>query len=440
MKKRILLLTLVLVMALSSSVFAGVTLHGNLHVEFLSYDYEFFNNDKTHFWHWWNLHYYFANNDGANWSVDGRFHRYAMGDDYGLEWWNININDQHFNLKVGNRVDYGWRGDNFGFISVGGWRDTEQAVLTVPVQDVANVIVDYHRGTAATAFATFNFAGNSFGVAGQKRTDSEKDTVNVYGTFKLDVATINAIAGITTTAEDKNLAYGVRAYVPFDGGSVEAQYTSKDVNYLNGNATGAYAKVNFFQDSFTTEARVDLWGPKAGLTDTKVSGNVVYENTYRAEAYHQFNKNNANTSTGLTAFYRAPGVTTWWHDMHLDWVWHTLPGFGARADVRQIVTDATVYEADVKVAGPFGDGLGAYRVQGFYKSADKSFNAVADAKIVASDKVTIWPTVGYNFATEDVTLQGKVEYKIGTGGTLITTTAKYNTGEKSFHSKVTIPF
>lgn len=389
--KKTLILTLVLVMALASTAFAGVNMEGEFKLVWTQ------DKDKLE---WFNGASTFKPNaalkfkpnaSGKNWSFNSTI--------ASTEWWKapgggeaaipftveqykLNIKDEYFTLNAWRRDWVGDKGDPVGLLpTAGGWPHSADRVrLEVPVAGVATITSDYEvQRKSIFTFVDFDVAGTPLGLRYDRKFGDASDSVAAYAMLDFGVVEVQPIVGMTLT-EDKedNLGFGVRTIVPI--------------------VTDLKANINFKERQANFEGgRLREVNAILDYTDL-VRGQVVFSQT---------GDDLGETKTTVNAYYRA-NTKKGWGDLFANDHWFDIKDIAARAEVT-LQKDKTTYEA--WFTSPIASEKILARANAKYE--DDNYNITTDLRIQATDKVRLTPEVKYASASEELNLTGRVNYIVG---------------------------
>jgi len=390
--KKTLTLALVLVMALASTVFAGVDYQGEFELKW----------DQTaEKLEWFNGGFTF--NPGATLKIKPN----ASGDNWNFnftiaseKWWNtpyspaekdipftieqykLNVRNEYFTLNLWRRDWVGDKGDPAGLLpTAGGWPHGEDRVrLEVPVVDLATITADYEvQRRSIFTFVDFDVADTPIGLRYNHLFGEAPDSVGAYAKLNFSGVEVQPVVGITFADDNKdNLGFGVKASASL----------SDD---LNANINFKERQANF-QDGRLREldATLDYTDFVRGQVNFKQTGNDLDV-----------------TTTKLTMHYRA-NPTKGWGDLTDDGNWFRIHDIAARAEVT-LAKDKTTYEAWFTTPIVIND----LAVRANAKYEEENYNVKTDLRYQVNDNVHVAPKVTYASASEELNLTGNVGYNVG---------------------------
>ena len=269
--------------------------------------------------------------------------------------------------------------------------------------DLATVTADFDKDTLR-AFVTGSVEDINLGLAYKlgnwTAVDPAKPTTHVIvaqadtvlPAGDIDV-TLKGAAGVTL---GDNLGFAL-------GLSADADVT-KELN-LNGSVT--HANTNWAADALTADNTV----VKAGATYTEDVFQVAANGTFTIIK----DADNTNEIT-LDAKYRMSDAVTYanlFETKNDAWAKNTAPAFGAGLTFG----DMKFKKATVNAASPVLEDMIWVRATGTY-NVDKTYNAGVFGHIIATNKLTVKPSVEY-VSTKETTVQVAGSYKIGLSTTSI---------------------
>lgn len=406
--KKVLVITLVLVMAFASSAMASVSFSGKFTATAEMNSFRVFTENYT-------LTPGISFTIGAsnksetdevvNWDFTGGIN--LVESKFKLGKYKLGLYDNYFDIWVwGNKQELTAKSTHFSMVSAGktAAADTMRARLAVPVMDLGTVTVDLTAPSSMRAFVDVK-ALEGFNVSlGYLRdwTDKE-DAKNVIAagadttiaTGDIDV-TLEAGAGVTL-AEELGFALALGA---------ESDITDE----LNVNASVEHANANWAGDAVTPYATVLA----AGATYSEDVFQVSASGSFTIEGAEE--EDNSNTLT-LGAKYRMSDALAYKNLFHKDhWFKNTAPAFGAGVELKNFKFD-NVY-ADV--TSPVVEDMVWVKGAASYNS-EKDVSASVLGHIVPFDKLTVIPLVKYEYNTDTKvgtpTVNLKANYKIGASTT-----------------------
>ena len=373
--------------------------------------------------------------------------------------YQLSLYDEWFTGYVwGNKQKLSDKATYFDMILAGEEAGAEEmrARLIVHVMDYADVTFDFQAEDNMRVFAEGDVAGFDLGLAYARKNWTDKDEVS---------NTIVAQAGYDVPAGDVDVrleaAVGVNLADKLGLGfglSADSDITEQ----LNVNASVTYANEEWAGDGEDVVAKNTILAAGAAYTEDlfKVSGDFSY--TIKPEG-----TDNTNTIE-LTGIYRMSSVA--YADLFKSDKWYTNDDLAAKAFVK--LTDVKLGEVGAEVVYPVVADMVWARAKGSYglytyddetkvkvvdgktvyeKKEDgsddtskpvyglatekKGFKAEAEAYIQATSKLVLRPFVSYEQLGQVLTLQAKANYKIGLSDTTLDFTVKKVTAEDIRGSK-----
>lgn len=440
--KKVLVITLVLLMAFASSAMAAVTFKGEFKATLEMDNFRVFtenyslepdfsvtigasNKDET--------------GDALNWDfsagIDLTESKFELGK------YKLGLYDDYFDIWIwGNEQELTAKSTHFSLVSAGkkAAAGTMRARLAVPVMDLATVTVDLTAPASVRAFVDVTaLEGYNFSL-GYLRDWSDKD----------NVANVIAAGADTTIAAgdiDVNLEVGGGVNLAEELGFAVGFGVDADViEPLNLEASVTHANANWAGDDLT-----------AG--ETVLSGGATYTETafqIAASGSYTIVKDGDNTNeVELGAKYRmsdALGYADLFKTKDDLWATNTAPAFGAGVKFVDLGFD-NVY-ADV--TSPLLEDMIWVKGNAVYKGG-KNFEASVLGHIVPFSKLTVKPAVKFVMAEEEAedeedattatttTVNLVADYKIGASDTTLTFEGKKVFGatpESLLKLSVTVPF
>lgn len=394
MNKKVLALTLVLVMAFASSAMAAVNLSGKFTASveqdsFRVFDapYEF----KS------GLQFTLSGAAGeevTDWDFSGGL---TINDEgkITLGKYKLGLYDNYFNAYVwGNDFELSDKASYFDMIKAGKKATDIRARLEVPVMDLATVTVDLDAPDNVRAFVNGTVEGFDLGLAyaRQNWTDDAKvsDTIVAQvGTDVADGVRVEAAGGVTL---GDDLGFGL-------GASVAADVTEE--LKLTGSVT--HANENWVGDALVAQDTV----LKAGATYTETAFEVKANGTYTIKPGTTANTNEATFGVK----YRMSDAVTYTNLFHKDhWFNNTAPAFGASVKIENL----DFVNARVDVTSPVLEDMIWVKGYAVYNGG-KNFEAGALGHILATEKLTVKPQVDFTYeaAEAETDVQLAADYKVG---------------------------
>lgn len=408
--KKVLVITLVLVMALASSAMAAVNFSGKFTATAEMSSFRVFSEPYT-------LTPGFTFTIGAtnenktdevvNWDFTGGI---SLKDSkFELGKYKLGLYDNYFNAWAwGNGQDLTDKGTHFNLVKAGktAAAGTMRARVEVPVLDLGAVTIDLTAPTSVRAFVDAEVAGFNVGVAYLRDWADPDNAFNV----------IAADADTAIPAGDLNVnlkaAAGVKLGTDLGFGlGFGADTMLTDELKLEGSVT--HASEHWKADALT--AGNTVLGAKATYTEDVFQ--VIADLGYTIIADEDTDNTNSITLSGK---YRMSDALTYGNLFHADhWFKNTAPAFGAGVTFKNVAFD-NVY---VDVTSPVVESM--VWVKGAAKYASKVVTASVLGHIVPFDKLTIIPFVEYKYDNSGAEAVGtpkvnlKANYKIGSSSTLL---------------------
>lgn len=410
--KKVLVITLVLVMAFASSAMAAVTFSGNFTATAKMTSFKVFTENYS-------LDPTFEFNMAAankseteevvNWDFSAGLK--LENSKFEIGKYKLGLYDEYFKIWAwGNEQDLTAKSTYFGMIEAGKTADagTMRARAEVPVMDLAKVTVDLTAPAAVRAFVDATVEGFDVGLGYLRDWNDAENALNVIvaqvGTAipagDIEVA-LEAAGGVTL---GDNLGFAV-------GFGVDSDVTEE----LNLNASVEHANAHWAGDGVDAEKTVI----GAGATYTETAFQVGATGTFTIE--HAEGVENSNELT-LTAKYRMSDALAY-KDLFATkddkWATNIAPAFGASVKFADLKFD----NVRVDATSPVLEDMIWVKAYGTFK-ADKSYGAGVLGHILATDKLTVRPSVDFASAKTTTDVKLVANYKIGASTTLLTFTAQ----------------
>lgn len=448
--KKVLALTLVLVMAFASSAMAAVNFSGKFTATFeqknfklgtepytlkptLEFTMNASNKNTTSGGE--------GEKDVVNWDLSAGLN--LVDSKFELGKYKLVLNDEYFTASIwGNEQELTDKATAFDMIKAKKKADTNtmRARLEVPVLELADITVDFQPQNNIRAFVDAEVAGFDIGVAYARKNWSATDAANVV---VAEVGTEIDAAGVTIGLEaaagfdiksDLGFAVGFGADVDLTSElNVAASVTHANDKWTNGDALKA--------DTTVLEGTV-TWQDKA----LKATGTVT-------QTFAGTDKNEID----LDVYYRFSDKLGY-NDLFKSDKWYTnnAPAVHAFADLTDLKLDEVGIEATAPVitdmiwAKAFAK-YGAYTLKDKTDTeiAKKSYKLGIDGYIQATSKLAVTPAVYFEGLGKLLTVSAGASYKIGLSDTAINLTVKRvepfdddfeNQASSLIQAKVTIPF
>jgi hypothetical protein len=422
--KKVLVLSLVLVMALSSMAFAAVDFSGKFNAEIANDGPGFL--DDMGVSGKLTVNIKAASGSDPDWSFEAESSLNST--EFALGKYLLSLNDDYFDLYFwGKGRELSDKGTALSMLKSAKKEANHRARLVVDAIEPVTLTVDFTSDKALYAFADVNISDDyAAGLAYKRNVDL--NTIALWGKASIDMFTISgdfgATLGVPKAEEDDEEdvdsgADGDETGIAFGYGAKVAADITDELN--------VYAQYRGSQDGFDG----DDWKKsefKLGATYTetalKVAGTFTMDleadsNTLKVEGYYRFSDtlgyddlfdgdeyfNNDAPAAGLVANLKDFGV----QDVTLlvaspvveDMVW-------ARADAKW---------APVKTEEEDGEGETV-------ETTKHTFEVGAYAYVKATEKLTIEPSVIYKTENSVIDLKGVATYKIGASDVALTLTAQ----------------
>lgn len=393
--KKVLVLSLVLVMALASSAMAAVNFGGKFTASveqdsFRVFDAPFELDSGIQF-----TVSGAADEDEIAWDFSGGL---TLKPDKAISFgkYKLGLYDNYFNAYVwGKGFNLSDKATYFDMIKAGKKATDIRARLEVPVMDLATVTLDLEAPDNVRAFVNGTVEGFDLGLAyaRQNWTDDAKVSDTIVAQVGTDVADgirVQAAGGVTL---GDDLGFGL-------GASVAADVTEE----LNLTGSVTHANEHWVGDGSAVKAEDTII--KAGATYTETDFRVKLDGNYTIVA----NDDNTNEIT-LEALYRMSDTVTYANLFHKDhWFKNTAPAFGASVKFVDLGFD----NARVDVTSPVLENMIWVKGYAVY-NGEKDFEAGALGHILATDKLTVKPQVDFTYEAEVAETDVKLaaDYKVG---------------------------
>lgn len=420
--KRVLVLSLVLVMALGSIAFADVNFSGSFKAEIANGGEKFLDDLGVNGTLTVNIGA--SAGDDANWSfeADSSIRTVLDEDDnlvtkFDLGKYLLKLDDQYFDLYFwGKGKELADKSTTLGLITAGKKAASgHRARLVVDAVEPVTLTTDF-TDNALYVFADATVAGYDAGLAykrsGAIADKDAKNTVGIWGKADIDMFTIQgdvaATLGVEKPADEddedaeakKGIALGYGAKVSAevtDEVSVYAQYRGMQ----DGFDAGDWKKSELALNATYEETAVMVAG-------TFTMDLAAESNTLKAEAYYRF-----SDTVAYSDLFKADKYYT-----------NDAPAVGLVANLK----DFGIEDVTLNVASPVVEDLVWARAYAKYipgteeadddDEGDKvnnfNFEVGAFAHVKATDKLTIDPSVIYKTENSVIDLKADAKYLIGT--------------------------
>lgn len=395
--KKVLVLSLVLVMALASSAMAAVNFGGKFTAtleqdSFRVFDAPFELDSGIQF-----TVSGAADEDEIAWDFSGGL---TLKPDEAISFgkYKLGLYDNYFNAYVwGNGFDLSDKATYFDMIKAGKKATDIRARLEVPVMDLATVTLDLEAPDNVRAFVNGTVEGFDLGLAyaRQNWTDDAKVSDTIVAQVGTDVADgirVQAAGGVTL---GDDLGFGL-------GASVAADVTEE----LNLTGSVTHANEHWVGDALVAQDTV----LKAGATYTETDFRVKLDGSYTIVA----NDDNKDEIT-LEALYRMSDTVTYANLFHKDhWFKNTAPAFGASVKFENMEFN----NVTVNASSPVLEDMIWVKANAVYKG-DKDLTAGVLGHILATHKLTVKPSVQFELEDTVFDVELAADYKVGAGDTTL---------------------
>lgn len=410
--KRVLVLSLVLVMALGSIAFADVNFSGSFKAEIANDGKKFL--DDLGVKGTLTVNIGASAGDDANWSFEADSSIRTVHDkdgnpvtEFDLGKYLLKLDDQYFDLYFwGKGKELADKSTTLGLITAGKAADGHRARLVVDAVEPVTLTTDFTKN-ALYVFADATVAGYDAGLAykrnGAIADENAKNTVGIWGKADIDMFTIQGDVAATLEYDEgeegkKGIALGYGAKVSAevtDEVSVYAQYRGKQ----DGFDADDWEESELALNATYEETAVMVAGTFTMDLDVK-------SNTLKAEAYYRF-----SDTVAYSDLFKADKYYT-----------NDAPAVGLVAELK----DFGIKDVTLNVASPVVEDLVWARAYAKYISGteeggnenvgDKvnNFEVGAFAHVKATDKLTIDPSVIYKTENSVIDLKADAKYLIGT--------------------------
>ena len=433
--KKVLVLSLVLVMALASSAFAAVNFSGKFVGE-ISNDGKSFKSNlevKPQL----TISIAADGGDGLNWSFEAESSLNSklvkdkggnitdVSSTFDLGKYKLQLNDDYFTMYFwGNDKELEDKGTTLSLISAAKKATSHRARLEVTAVEPVDVTVDF-TNNALYAFVDADIADYEAGLA-YKRTgkkavigdEKAKDTIGLWGKADVDMFTIQGDVAATLLEKDVALGYGAKVTAQVtDEAKVYAQYHGKQDGFDN--AEWAKSKVSvggsYDDGAIYADASFDYDLDKESSDTTasvayRFSETVAFGDLFKNDKYFTNDAPAVKASVSLTDFalgtVRADVASPVVEDM----VWAKAYGEYGKYSFKDETKDAVDENGDPVVDEETGEtkkGL---------ESEDTGFKVGADVYVKATDKLVLKPFASYESIGNVIAFGANADYVIGTDG------------------------
>ncbi len=422
MRKKVLVITLALVLALASSAMAAVDFSGSLKFEFSQDHFKFFQEEyKLKYTPTINIKMSNKNEAGGrtNWTVEGEVGKTLAE----VTKYKVTLNDDHFDAVIwGKGARHVTKATSFGFVAADRDEDDHRVRVTVPVMDLATITTDVKNNQLAV-FAEGDVEGYALGFAYQRLNWADATNI-IVGQVSGDIPAGDLDLGFeaaigASLGDDTGLAFGVSLDADItDEISVSASVKNANEHWAGKGATPKNTVIGF--DAGYTEANIAV---SADLTHTMVKDG------------------DSTTDLGFDAKYRM-GTLAYRQLFHQDhWFKNDAPAFGANLDFSGLEFGGITLNA----TAPVVDDMVWVWANAKYVDKD-TITAYVLGRVLATDKLTLKPRVDYTHKGTLVDVKLDADYKIGASSTILAfgiqkVFAKDPDDQKeSVTASITIPF
>lgn len=354
--------------------------------------------------------------NNLNWEFSGGINL-AAGTDGALTpslgKYKLSLYDDYFTAYVwGNGQELNDKATYFSFISAPKAADTIRARVEVPVVDPFKVTLDFDAKNNIKAFVDGKFGQFDVGLAYNRSWS--KDTAGVSAK-NIVVAQAGTSVPAGSTKVDLKAAVGVDIH--------------KDPGIAFGFSADATLTDQIKVNASVTNGNKD-WhggGPTAGTTNLKAGGSYT-EKAFNASANFETtlvkaDKDQNTNSITVAANYRMSDTLA--YDKLFDdkeWFKNTAPAFGVSVKFAKAAgKDFGFDNITAKASAPVVKDMVWLRATATFKTKN-DFTAKLDGYVTASKKLTLKPAVSYAKVDSVIDVKLVGEYKIGMSDTLLTMT------------------
>lgn len=417
--KKVLVLSLVLVMALAGSAFAAVNFSGEFEAKlesdtfsFLEGDFELKTTPK--------LNVKVASDEG-DWALDMELGN-VIGGDAALGKYQLTLVDDYFKAWVwGKDKELSDKGTALGLLTAGKKATDHRVRLEVNAIEEATFIVDLDAQNEVYALANVDIAGYEAGLAAKRaglNTANPDDTVALWGKANVDIVTLTGEVG-ATLGEEIALGYGVKAEANItDELKVEAQYLGAQDDFKGDTAKNElFAKATYTETEFQVETSVTQDFDEEANTITasaayRFSEDLGFGDLFKNDEYFKNTAPAAKVSATIKDF----GFGTVRGDVASpvmeDFIWAKAFAeyglYGYADETKQALDE----NGDPKVDEDGKDVMGL-------DSEDTGFKVGVDFYVKATDKLVIKPFASFESIGSVITFGANADYKIGEGATTL---------------------
>lgn len=395
--KKVLVLSLVLVMALASSAFAAVNFSGDFTATIENNGESFSSDLKVD--NKFTVNIKASSESENNWSFSAESSLNST--EFKLGKYKLELNDDYFDLYFwGNGQKLSDKGSRLGLIKAGeeATGTTNRARLVVDAIEPVTLTTDF-TNNALYVFADADVIENvTAGIAYRRAgasvmSENATNTIGVYGKGTVDMFTIEGDVA-ATLGEEIALGYGAKVTVkPMDQLSASVSYLGTAEGFV-GEPDANISKV----DASVTYTETDYRVKTTLAYDLKADDDPV---TVTAEARYRFGQ-----TLGFDDLFKSDKYYT-----------NDAPAVGVSTKIAKGGLDNVTLE----VASPVvEDMIWARGLAKYVPSGDNhNFEVGAFGYIKATEKLTVEPSVEYKTDGNVVTLKGAAGYKIGASDTTL---------------------
>ncbi len=339
--------------------------------------------------------------------------------------YKLGLYDNYFDIYVwGNGQKLSTEATAFGMISAGEQASTHRARLVVPI-DVATVTLDFEPKNNLRAFVNAEVSDFEVGFAYARKGWDEDGATNVLvGQVATSVPTgdleigLNAAVG-ATLGDDIGFAFGVGA----------------DIDLTNElNLSASVKNANEYWDGDAVTPKNTVIGLEASYTDDNIAAS--------ADLTHTMDKDDDNTTDlELDAVYRMGTLAYNQLFNRNHWFKTDAPAFGANLDFSGLKFGGITLNA----TAPVVDDMVWVWANAQYVDED-TITAKLTGHVLATDKLTLKPSVEYKKAGKIFDLVLKANYKIGYSDTTLDLQVQKKFADEDenkaelLQASITIPF
>lgn len=430
--KRVLVLSLVLVMALAGIAYAdAVKWSGEFVSEIANNGKDFGSNLEVDSTLTINVD---VETEGASWSLDVESALSTTG--FNLGKYKLTVDDEYFDLYFwGNGAELSDKSTTLGLIAAGKKETDHRARLVVDAIEPVTVTADFSN-KALRMFVDADIAGYEAGLAYKRKgekgiiaDDNVKNTIGLWGKADVDIVTLQGDIGATLLEKDVALGYAAKA-------------TAHVTDELD-----IWVKYAGMQDDFDAESDWPM---------SKVSiGGEYDDGSLKADASFAYDIDGESNTVEASATYRFSDTLAY-NDLFKADKYYTNDAPAAKVSLT--LNDFEFGKVRGDVASPVVEDLvwaKAYAEYGKYKyddeekseeAEDTGFEVGADVYVQATEKLALKPFAGYKSIGQVISVGAEADYDLG--GPTLTVGVKYGRAEdiraseraESIYAKVTVEF